>query len=411
MGRTLVGLCVVALVGAVAGVAVLTQEERAPLPSHEELRASGFAVWPEDTLAEGMEACADADPWRLDPKETAFRFVREVFKYPAPTVNAGAIRLDESVEELRYIIGSRQVPGVFLGSVIDVRKYDRCWFVIWVEPREGGASGDVTYTHDASGAQLVVEPGGERTLIGYGTWERAFDGGERRMYDLTGVAPDATGHVLSFHCRKVCDGSGRPLGFVPEPATTDVERITVQEVVDAPRTCRAGHSRSKWRALVKLYAMSVGRSIETDYGKPKVGRFRLTSEEQLIDLGIEPLDGNRWSFTIRNGNVDLVARVVEKAPECWMIVTIEDPKHDPLRSLRVSKDTATFDLEWANATMASFSIGGSSGGDTWYLRRLDAPITVTEVFPPPLQGPFYVSVRLSNKRGLVSEEKVWYRAP
>jgi hypothetical protein len=82
------------------GVLLLQAENRAPLPSQDELRMDGFAVWPEDTVTEGMEACAEAEQWRLDPKETAFRFAREVLRYPEPSLNTDPIIDEESKAEV-----------------------------------------------------------------------------------------------------------------------------------------------------------------------------------------------------------------------------------------------------------------------------------------------------------------------
>ena len=49
------------VIGAVLAVSLSKPEDGAPLPTDDELRTQGFAVWPEDTVEEGMKACQDAE--------------------------------------------------------------------------------------------------------------------------------------------------------------------------------------------------------------------------------------------------------------------------------------------------------------------------------------------------------------
>jgi hypothetical protein len=204
----------------------------APLPRDEQLRTSGFAVWPQDTLAEGLDACETPESWRLDPQETAFEFARKVLKYPDPELNTGAIRQSET--KVRYLIGSQGVRGVgvFLGSVIDVKRYDRCWFVVNAEDREGAAFDKISFRHQSSDIWLVVHHRGLiETEIGYGGWERRLvplasrgippappQPGAESSVRLPALDPDATGHIMSLTRNEqgiVIGVAARPLGFVP----------------------------------------------------------------------------------------------------------------------------------------------------------------------------------------------------
>jgi hypothetical protein len=153
----------------------------------------------------------------------------------------------------------------------------------------------------------VIKSTGERTEVGYGSWKQSVVGREQVLLDLQGVEPDATGHVISLVCRRVCDASAWTLGFVPEPATTEVATLNLEELTRTPGICRIGfHSRLK--ALVELYAMTVEKPTEIHYGKPKVGNVVVKGQHDLHRLGIKPLGGYRWS--LRAEGADLESRVI-----------------------------------------------------------------------------------------------------
>jgi hypothetical protein len=231
--RTVViSLSVLVLLGAAVTVALVKNDDRAPMPSEDELRTKGFAVWPEDTLDEGMDSCEHAQAWQLDPQETAFRFAREVLKYPDPQMNTDPV--SQSTTQIRYLMGSNGVrgDGVFLGAVIDVKKYDRCWFIVNAEDREDAAFDEVSYRHQGGRIWLVVHHRGLiETEVGYGAWERrsvplASRGiapappqpGAESSFRLPRLDPDATGHIMSLtrNERGIAIGiAARPLGFVP----------------------------------------------------------------------------------------------------------------------------------------------------------------------------------------------------
>lgn len=232
----IVALCVLVVIAAgTAAVLIVGDDDAlppAPLPSDEQLRTSGFAVWPEDTMTEGLDACETPKSWQLDPQETAFRFARQVLKYPDPELNTGPI--GESAAQVRYLMGSQGVHGVgvFLGSVIDVKRYDRCWFVVNAEDREDAAFDKISYRHQSGDIWLVVHHRGLiETEIGYGAWERRFvplasrgippappQPGAKTSVRLPTLDPDATGHIMSLTRNEqgiVIGVAARPLGFVP----------------------------------------------------------------------------------------------------------------------------------------------------------------------------------------------------
>jgi hypothetical protein len=388
--------------GGVAAAALLLRNgDRAPLPSEDQLRTSGFAVWPEDTVAEGMDACRKAESWRLDSSTTALRFAREVLRYPEPYLDANG----ETPTKVRYLVNTRGVRGVFLGSVVDLLKHDRCWFVVEVSPREGGWPATVSFVDRSGVPHLVIKSTGERTEVGYGSWQQSVVGHEQVLLDLQGVEPDATGHVISLVCGRVCDASAWTLGFVPEPATNEVAPLDIEELTHTPGICRIGfHSRLK--ALVELYAMTVEKTTEIHNGKPKVGNVVVKGRHDLHRLGIKPLGGYRWSLTAEGA--DLESRVIP-VNRCWSITSIDDPDRDVLRFLHVDDESLTFDLRWGGATSATVTLSNRRGGGRWDFQRLSGPITVTGISPRLLEEPFNLSILLRNGRTTESHESSWYR--
>lgn len=112
-----------------------------PVPSATSLATYGFAVWPEDTLEEGMAACRRGEAWRRDPQEIARRFATAVLQYPEPEVGDNK-PVDNHV---RYLINSLRMGGLSLGSVLDLRRYGDCWFVVGGIPREGDLGATIAF--------------------------------------------------------------------------------------------------------------------------------------------------------------------------------------------------------------------------------------------------------------------------
>jgi hypothetical protein len=99
---------VVALLVVVAFIPVvvfLSRDEGGPIPTQASLANYGLAGWPEDTLGEAIDECADAESWRSDARATARRFGREMLNYPEPGVgNPTPVR-----DHVRYLIGSKKL--------------------------------------------------------------------------------------------------------------------------------------------------------------------------------------------------------------------------------------------------------------------------------------------------------------
>ncbi|MDP9066781.1 MAG: hypothetical protein M3N53_00340 [Actinomycetota bacterium] len=383
------------LVIATAGIASLPRTTKAPLPSQQQLHEQGFAVWPEDTVEEGLEACADAEPWRLDADETAGRYATDVLSYSQPRPDASG----RTASSVQYAITS---PEVELGSVIHLRKYDRCWFVVSVEPRESGFLPSLLFAHDeGGGTQLVIGGiGAGETQVGYGEWETRVDASEQQMVDLPELAPDATGHIARlFTSRGVSDIDASPLGFVPQPATTEVKPVAARGLARLDDICEPGESfRNPRAALADLYEWRFGKPISFRYGEYK---FRGDDE-------IERVRGDQW--LLRVDDAELSATVPELKDGCWRVTTVTDPSGDLLNSLKVAEDSFTFDVRWGDATHANIVLGTDRGGDSWTVERLERPMTVSGLDSAPMDEPLYVAVVLGKGRQIVAAQYGWYQA-
>ena len=367
------------------------RDDRGPLPTRAHLQAHGFAVWPEDTVQEGLEACADAEEWRFDATETAERYALDVLRYPEP-------HLSGSEPEGRSVQYGITDEAVDLGSIVELRKYDRCWFVVYVSPREGGFLPGLLFARDADGHPLLIIGGGSE--IGYGTWETTLDGDGQQVIDPPDDLPsDATGHLVDVSTSKGINAiDAVPLGFVPEPATTDVRPLTLAEVRDTKGVCPGSEGYSSPQlALARLYQWTFGEPIGQRGRRPI---FRGEND-------IEPLGGDQW--LLRMKDMELRATVPELKQGCWAIFSLSS--ENLLDDLKVSEDSFTFDIAWGDAMAASITLSNARGGDSWRLERVGYPVTVSS---PDIDGfpkeRFRATVVLSKGDRIVAAQQTWFQA-
>lgn len=400
--RLIVGGCVLILIAAGA-VTVLRNGQEAPLPSENELRTSGFAVWPEDTVEEGVEACEDAEAWRLDPQEAAFQFAREVLRYPEPALNTHPIGDEEGPRnQVRYLVDSGGLRGVFLGSVIDVKKYGRCWYVIHLEPREEGFLPPIAYAHRGDDTQLVLNTNGVDTQIGYGTWERNVTAKEDQVVlDLPDLPRDATGHLMSLGSyQQVRGGSAARLGFVPDPATVPTRHLEMDDIVTAPGICRRDAVyRHPGPALYALFNFTFDSGIDGMRGR---------RVQFLPGFGARRIGPDRWVLDV--GRARLQARISRLKSGCWRVLSFSDGGSRILRSLHVEPDRLTLELDWTDATSATFTVSTSRGVSSSTFDKFSGPLTVRTFGTGFLDEPLEVNVVLRDGRRILSAERTW-RAP
>jgi hypothetical protein len=391
-------LVVVALISIVV---FLSRDEGGPIPPPASLANYGLAVWPEDTLEEAVDECADREPWRSDARATARRFGREMLNYPEPGVGNPTPARDH----VRYLIGSRKLARqrLFLGSVLDLRRYGRCWYVVQGQPRED-ASLDATigFVHHWGNTKLLISrPGGiPEVHIGYGTWDRAIsDGAERVLIDLPPLAPDATGHVIYL----APDRSGvseyvltERLGVVPSANQGSIVRpLDAAEVVDNPKICRIESSPYRsGRAVVRhLFQWTFDALLE------QVDGYR-TYERRQATMVLPP---DRWKLIVDDATLDLT--VSEIAGRCWKLVSMTSRSGNVIREFRVGPRAVTLDLAWGNADSALIAFGAGFDGRAGTLARVDQKITFfRQAAPQEEDVPTYTLVVLYKKEHIVAAQ-------
>lgn len=386
-GAVIVGVTL--LLGGTA-VALLRQEDNGRPPTEEQLRTRGFAVWPEDTLAEAEEACREPEPWQLDPEETALRFAREVFDFSEAGLHAENMGEGDSSAHQRYHVNA---DGEDLGSIISVIKYGDCWVVDGAEPREGWWLPSIGFAHRQGKTELLVSTQGSGTDVGYGTLDQHISGEpEQVVIDISELPPDATGHVIAA-------GTADALGYVPPPATNSVTKMTLKEIIAQPDICN-GEDSSKHPhfALSELIGFGLGRQT------------RGVSSREIELRGsdrVERIDGDTWGLIVQGTR--LTAEVPKIRGGCWRALTMKSrSSRPPVKSLLLSDESATFELNRGRATSASVTLSGDRGGGSWTFEPFAGPITVASHGAWSfLDGSLQVTVVLRNGQRIVSAQRTW----
>ena len=172
-----------------------------PFPSEEEVRAEGFAVWPEDTVEEAREACsehADDQPWRLSAMETAEHFARTVLSHRDPKADPEFSDVNEHHARVWLV-----AKEVFLSNIVELRRADVCWFITFGEPRESGPYLEPVFVEEDGNIRAYFE-GYTRTSsdfeeLGFGNHTKTFEAGERpfrRSWVLPDDALGEEGHAM-----------------------------------------------------------------------------------------------------------------------------------------------------------------------------------------------------------------------
>lgn len=392
MRRLSLALALVVLLGGGTAAYVLTRPPSGPFPSTADLRARGFAAWPVDTVEEAERECADADGWRLDERATALRFARDVLRYPGPHTSDWS---DEQEHGARFLVGSDGIDELFLGSLLVLTRYGRCWYVTGGFPRESdiGATAGFVYRDGRPHLLLSNSPEVPTGYVGYGDWETEIDPGLRQtVMWMPELESGATGHAI--YTRPDEEGVSEfvgveTLGFVPPPPEgPPAEPLgAVDAVVDGPEGCRGPRGfKTPEVAIRHLYAWEFDHLLHQVRGHP---RYQRKSWHRL--------GGDRWRLVV--DDAVLTATIPQVAGRCYNLLSLTPVDRDPpLRRLWVDETAVTFGIDWGGGDEAIVSLGsGVSFSRT--LKELQEPVT----FPHAVgQGPAFAGVVLYKDGHVVS---------
>jgi hypothetical protein len=370
---------------------LLSRDASGPFPSAATLQTRGFAAWPVDTVEEAEEECARPQEWRLDERATALRFALQVLRYPDPHASDWS---DEQEHRARVLIGSNGTRDLFLGSLLELARFGRCWYVTGGTPREGDLGATLGFVYRGGRPNLLLGHAGglPRGYVGFGDWETEVEAGARQsVVWMPDLERGATGHVLYA----APDEEGvsesvaiETLGHVPPPPEGPPARpLDPQTVLDDERLCRdASGFKTPEGAIRHLYRWTFDDLLAQVDGHPRYER-----------KAFHRIGGDRWRLVV--DDAVLMATIPEIAGRCYAIVSVvPSGGPDPLRRLWVDDAAVTFDVDWQGADEAGVSFGTGFGfGRT--LQALDEPVT----FPQsPVDGPAFAGVVLYEGGHVVS---------
>ena len=368
----------------------LARAPSGPFPSAADLRAHGFAAWPVDTVAEAEEECADAEEWRLDAQATAVQFAQQVLRYPEP--HAGEA-FDDADHRVRLLIGSDGIEELFLGSVLELARYGRCWYVIEGIPREDYLEATLGFVFRGGRAHLLLaDPLGlPHGFVGYGDWRTEIEDGVRQTVTwMPEIDRDATGHVILTAPDE--DGvseivGARRLRPVPPPPTgSAAEPVPAEEVAGDSVWCNdTSRFNSPEAAIRDLYRGVFPRLLEQRRGFPHYERRR-----------VRHVSGDSWRLVV--DDVVLDATISQLGPKCYAIVSMTPRgRESPLDAVWLDDEGVTVEIGWGRADQALVDVAGVRGT----LERTDERVTFPRG-PLPAADPAIAEVVLFRKGHVVS---------
>jgi hypothetical protein len=369
------------------------------LPSGVDVRRTGFAIWPQDTVEEARAACSRQGS-SASAVATAERFASSFLATKDPAFWDVAVDPPTARVSLQDpSIGSELYFGVAL------RKLDRCWYVTSVQDRNAEMTEEVTagYAGPERNRKMWVnirpDPySGHQAFRG----EIGLGGATRRV-DSIGASPDGTaqftlpvpdaerpsGHFIVSDAESPAEaGFGAPVGSPPTlagrvlPPTGKRSRRAVGRAARAENDCGFEYWTPGERARATVHAQ-----LGTWPGRLS----RRTLKKQPNGDWSVAADGVRATFDfwrVRKG--------------CWLLGRIQPTEgSERVESVSVVNDRFVFDLRWGRAEEAYLEFGFGFHDTYGMVRRIRGPIVVMDDDYPP-------GVRLGRRR-LGHYQVVFYR--
>ena len=344
------------LVLAAAGSA-WAQDPSPPFPTPEEVADRGFAVWPEDTLEEGQQACAqrtEADSWRLSPEGVAERFAAQMMNHPDPQSEPELSEVEATSARIWIH------PPNELATIFTVEKFGDCWFITFIEHREF-ADVAFTYSNDGAATTAHLGPGFGLLELGFGGEQRQKPHGERAVLHWTlGEEAASSGHYSEVYFRDNGVGTLALADALPPPpqpqAGTQVYPAADGPIWDDVRAegdavrCRYQpySAREPERVVNNLLAWQFYAAMPSGPYPDVLHK----GEDGPIGKRVERYrkSNRRWVLIVDDVRYEVrLAKVMER---CWAIQRLEAPALDDVLSRAwVNGDQATVETheQWGNA--------------------------------------------------------------
>ena len=358
-----------------------------PFPSEEEVRARGFAVWPEDTVEEAQEACsehADDQPWRLSATATAERFAKKVLSHKNPSTDSELSDINE--HDARIWLYAQEV---FLSNIVELRRADVCWFITHGEPRESGDSLNPVFARENGDFRVYFEHYTRISRgfdeVGFGQHTKTFRAGER-PFRRSWVLPEGTnaeGHVLHLGWDKNSAESVAANAIPPPPEIGSGKRVfPVEEPfswTQVPEKDRKKQCRwTPWSANSPRRVLNQVLQWEFDRAMPsgpypdvlRVGRRGWIGKRVFI----AQLSESAWNVLI--DDVPYRFAFAEATEDCWTLDKIRPRKKvRPVEEVFYDDTSITMDFAFQSAGQFAGSLQyGQDGGRA--LVRNDVPSRV-----------------------------------
>lgn len=346
-----------------------------PFPSEEEVQATGFAVWPEDTVEEAQEACtehSDDQPWRLSPTATAKQFAKKILKHKNPYVDLEATDIGQ--HDARVWLYADEVD---LSNIVELRRADVCWFITFGEPRESGESLNPVFVQEDGDLKVYFEHSTRTSKdfdeLGFGEHTKTFSAGER-PFRRSWVLPegtDAEGHVLHLNWHRHSAETVSARKVPPPPEMGGGERVfpvgehfSWQEIPENERrrTCRwSAHSgRSPRGVLNELLQWRFNRAMPSGPYPDvlHVGRRGWIGNHVFI----AKLDEGAWN--VRIDGISYRVAFSQATDDCWSLDKIRPRnKARPIEEVFYDETSATMDFNFQKAGSFSGTVQyGQDGG-------------------------------------------------
>lgn len=392
------------LVVAAAGAAAawfLTRAESGPFPTPGHVRVHGLAAWPADTVEEARAECDGAPEWRRDALQTALRFASEVMGYPAPHTTDWAH--PGRPHQARFLVNTDGIERLFLGSLLELKRYGHCWYVVNGEPREGGEpSVTLAFVYRGGRPHLLLGTAGDvpPAHVGYGSWDVEVEREPRQtVLEMPELDANGTGHAIYLDPDEdgVSEGVGiDALGAVPPaPQGGPTGRLSAPPPIRRCRTTSYAAQTPK-KIIRQLFDNPFENLLQRAKGQLQYERKR-----------VRHLGGDRWRIVADRAVLDAT---IARGNRCARLVAIEPVDGDtPLRRAWIERDGATAIVDWGGGDDAYVELGTARTGAGGMLKQIREPVTFRWTDGPP-DAPVYALVVLYDEGHIVSASYGLYSA-